>query len=57
MFTHYLKKNNTGIVVHEADHEGTIKSIIELAYSNHLKIDVDIFQDVCIIAKYLRMTN
>ena len=52
MFTHSLQENNTGFLVHEAVHEGTMKSIIEMAYSNQLKVDIDNVQDVSVTADY-----
>ena len=55
MFTHPLKENKTGIVVHKAVDKGTMESLIEMAYTNQLKVDIGNGQELSIAADYLRM--
>ena len=54
-FNTHLKDNNTNIVDLEADNEGGIKSLIEMAYSNQLIVNVNKVQDIVVAADYLLM--
>ena len=55
MFTFPLRESNTGVVVHEASDENTIKSLVEMAYSNQLRVDIGNVQNVSVAADYLCM--
>ena len=57
MFTHPLKENSTNMAVHEEVHEATIKSLIEMAYSNQVRVDINNVQDESVAADYLVWKN
>ena len=55
MFTHPLKENSTDFVVHKELDEGTMKSLIEMAYLNQLRVDIGNVRVVSVAADNLIM--
>ena len=54
-FNTLLIDNNTNVVNLEEDDEGGIKSLIEMAYSNQLRVNFSNVQDIAVAADYLLM--
>ena len=54
-FNTTLEDNNTNVVELEADDQESVKSLIEMAYSSQLSVDVNNVKDIAVAADYLLM--